>query len=94
MNKPIYVETNIHSDMDTLWEATQNPKQHEKWDLRFTSINYLPKEEGKPQYFSYQTNIGFGLKIKGWESPPAIETLMMEQELLPFILVQTISGLS
>lgn len=66
MNKPIYVETNIHSDMDTLWEATQNPKQHEKWDLRFTSINYLPKEEGKPQYFSYQTNIGFGLKIKGW----------------------------
>ncbi|WP_058950636.1 DoxX-like family protein [Oceanobacillus picturae] len=64
--KPIYVELPIHTDMESLWEATQRPDHHEKWDLRFSSITYLPKKEGNPQRFSYQTKIGFGLRIKGW----------------------------
>lgn len=66
MSKPIYVETIVQSEMEKIWEATQDPKQHEKWDLRFTSISYLPKEEGEPQRFSYKTKIGFGLQIEGW----------------------------
>ncbi|SET27287.1 DoxX-like family protein [Oceanobacillus limi] len=65
-HKPIYVEIPIHAKMDELWHATQNPKLHEQWDVRFSSITYLPKEEGKPQLFSYKTKIGFGIEIAGW----------------------------
>ncbi|MFD2043880.1 DoxX-like family protein [Ornithinibacillus salinisoli] len=65
-HKPIYVEIPIDAEMDELWEATQNPKLHEQWDLRFSSIKYKPKREGEPQLFDYKTNIGFGLEIEGW----------------------------
>ncbi|MGE7979708.1 DoxX-like family protein [Psychrobacillus sp. NPDC093200] len=65
-NKPIYVETTIYTDMDRLWEASQDPSLHEQWDLRFSSITYLPKEEDEPQLFEYKTNIGFGLAVAGW----------------------------
>ncbi|WP_175614855.1 DoxX-like family protein [Piscibacillus halophilus] len=64
--KPIYVEIPIKAHMDNLWKVTQTPEEHEKWDLRFSSITYLPKNEGEPQHFTYRTNIGFGLSIKGW----------------------------
>ncbi|TFB22817.1 hypothetical protein E3U55_06155 [Filobacillus milosensis] len=64
--KPIYVEIPIKAEMNKLWSATQVPDQHEQWDLRFSSITYLPKEGGEPQHFTYQTNIGFGLAVKGW----------------------------
>lgn len=64
--KPIYVETFIKTDINDLWEYTQNPKKHEQWDLRFSQINYLPRaEDTAPQKFLYKTNIGFGLSIKG-----------------------------
>lgn len=64
--KPIYVEIPIRAEMENLWEVTQNPKLHEQWDLRFTSIEYLPKKQGEPQSFLYETKIGFGIKIAGW----------------------------
>lgn len=65
-SKPIYVEIPIEAEMDRLWEATQNPQMHEQWDLRFSSITYMPKKEGQPQHFIYETKIGLGLKIAGW----------------------------
>ncbi|WP_391116972.1 hypothetical protein [Psychrobacillus sp. L3] len=46
--KAIYVETSINTEMEKLWDATQKPDLHEQWDLRFSSITYLPKEENKP----------------------------------------------
>ncbi|WP_144512947.1 DoxX-like family protein [Bacillus sp. FJAT-22090] len=64
--KPIYVELSIGAEMEKLWDATQRPEQHEQWDLRFSSITYLPKQENEPQHFEYKTNIGFGLSIAGW----------------------------
>jgi hypothetical protein len=51
--------------MDELWEKTQNPHPHQRWDLRFTQIEYLPRETGQPQEFLYQTRLGFGLVIDG-----------------------------
>lgn len=39
--KPIYVEIEMKSDLDTLWEYTQNPSLHKEWDLRFSNITYL-----------------------------------------------------
>jgi hypothetical protein len=31
----IYVEILIRCSMDDLWQKTQEPKLHERWDLRF-----------------------------------------------------------
>jgi hypothetical protein len=61
----IYVEIPIHASMDELWEKTQNPQLHQHWDLRFTQIEYLPRQGDEPQRFLYGTRIGFGLKIDG-----------------------------
>lgn len=63
--RPVYVELDIRSDMEKLWERTQSPDQHEQWDLRFTEIRYLPKRAEEPQRFRYTTRIGFGLRIEG-----------------------------
>lgn len=51
------METVIDADMDVLWERTQNPARHQSWDLRFTSISYLPRTEGEPQRFRYATRL-------------------------------------
>ncbi|MBN2980186.1 DoxX-like family protein [Cohnella algarum] len=64
--EPIYVELPIRADMDALWRHTQTPELHERWDLRFSSITYLPRpNDGSPQRFRYRTRIGFGLDIEG-----------------------------
>jgi hypothetical protein len=61
----IYVEIEIHDSLDRVWQLTQQPGLHQRWDLRFTSITYLPRAEGEPQRFLYETRIGFGLAIRG-----------------------------
>jgi hypothetical protein len=61
----IYVEIPICAGMDELWEKTQNPQLHQRWDLRFTQIEYLPRRGDEPQRFLYRTRVGFGLKIDG-----------------------------
>lgn len=53
----LYVETVIDADMDVLWELTQDPAWHQSWDLRFTSITYLPRAEGEPHGFRYATRL-------------------------------------
>jgi hypothetical protein len=62
---PIYVETRIRAPIDELWEKTQRPELHQRWDLRFTSIHYLPRVDGEPQRFRYETRLGFGLRVEG-----------------------------
>ncbi len=64
--KPVYVEIEINTQMEKLWTATQTPEMHEQWDLRFSSITYLPKKENEPQHFTYKRSLGFGQKIEGW----------------------------
>jgi DoxX-like family len=61
----IYVEIPIHANMDELWEKTQNPELHQRWDLRFSQIEYLPRQADELQKFLYRTRVGFGLKIDG-----------------------------
>jgi uncharacterized membrane protein YphA (DoxX/SURF4 family) len=62
----IYVEILIRAPMDALWSHTQTPALHQKWDLRFSRIEYLPKgRETEPQRFRYTTRIGFGLHVSG-----------------------------
>jgi hypothetical protein len=62
----IYVEIQICAGVDEVWRCTQVPELHELWDLRFSAIEYLPREsEEEPQRFRYSTRLGFGLKIAG-----------------------------
>lgn len=62
----IYVELRIRAPFEALWQYTQNPDLHKRWDLRFTDIKYLPKEnESDPHQFTYETRIGFGRRIAG-----------------------------
>lgn len=64
---PIYVETVIRGSIEEVWRLTQTPELHERWDLRFTTITYLPRGgDGEPQRFRYATRIGAGLEIEGW----------------------------
>ena len=62
----IYVETFIAGSIDELWDKTQKPELHQRWDLRFTEICYLPStDQNLPQQFMYKTRIGFGVAISG-----------------------------
>jgi hypothetical protein len=62
----IYVETTIRGTIEEVWRRTQEPALHEQWDLRFTTIRYLPRPDpSEPQRFLYATRIGFGIAIEG-----------------------------
>jgi len=72
----IYVEILVRAPMDALWAHTQTPALHEKWDLHFSRINYLPiSHETEPQRFRYTTRIGFGLEVSGEGEPLGQRTL-------------------
>jgi hypothetical protein len=62
----IYVEIEIEDELDHVWLLTQDPNLHQRWDLRFSRIQYLPRPSlAEPQSFLYETRIAFGLSIKG-----------------------------
>jgi hypothetical protein len=62
----IFVETDLACGPGALWGRTQDPADHERWDLRFTGIEYAePPAPGEPQRFAYTTRLGFGLAIRG-----------------------------
>jgi hypothetical protein len=66
MYQGLYVELTMRADMARLWQLTQDPSLHQRWDLRFSTIRYLPKsDENSPQQFLYETRIGFGMAIAG-----------------------------
>lgn len=73
--RPLYIETKIKCDFDTLWTNTQEPSIHQQWDLRFTEIEYLPKNDPiDPQKFLYSTKVGFGIKVDGIGESVATKT--------------------
>lgn len=49
----IYVEILIDADLDRVWELTQNPALHSRWDLRFSSITPLEDLVGGGYRFAY-----------------------------------------
>jgi uncharacterized membrane protein YphA (DoxX/SURF4 family) len=62
----IYVEILIQDELEHIWRLTQDPALHQRWDLRFSQIEYLPRSNpAEPQRFLYKTRIGFGLSIAG-----------------------------
>jgi hypothetical protein len=66
MATPLYIEARIRGPIDRLWELTQTPELHQRWDLRFSEIAYLPRPDPMaPQCFRYTTRIGSGLTVSG-----------------------------
>jgi hypothetical protein len=66
MGTPLYIETTIAGPIGQIWDLTQTPALHARWDLRFSTIEYLPRPAAsQPQRFRYTTRLGFGLKIVG-----------------------------
>jgi len=66
MADPIYVEILVRAPLEELWRKTQEPEFHQRWDLRFSRIEYLPRSnDSEPQRFLYTTRIGFGLEVRG-----------------------------
>lgn len=69
--KGLFVETLIRGDMEEVWRKTQVPELHRQWDLRFSTITYLPKNpldargDTQPQMFEYATRIGLGPAVRG-----------------------------
>jgi len=64
---PIYVESHIRGPLEEVWRLTQTLELHERWDLRFSSITYLPKDdESAPQRFRYATRVGLGQEVVAW----------------------------
>ena len=62
----IYVEVFIAGTLDQVWALTQTPEVHQRWDLRFTSIEYLPRpSDADPQRFLYETQLLGPLAIRG-----------------------------
>ncbi len=65
MGRFVYVECLVRADMEALWERTQRPELHQRWDLRFTDIDYLPRADDGQQYFRYAFRFMPGLVITG-----------------------------
>ena len=63
--RPIYVESRINAPIERVWDATQQPDQHQRWDLRFGTISYLPRADGEPQRFTYATTVAPGVTVAG-----------------------------
>jgi hypothetical protein len=62
----ILVETDIEAALELVWQYTQTPELHERWDIRFSSIEYLPRQAGDPtQRFAYGRKLLPGLTIRG-----------------------------
>jgi hypothetical protein len=55
----LYVETLIHADMDRIWELTQRPESHARWDLRFSSIVPVSLSEQGHFGFRYERRLPF-----------------------------------
>lgn len=65
-SRGIYVEITIQDDLEHIWQLTQEPGLHQRWDLRFSSIHYFPRPSpSDPQHFLYETRIGIGLSVRG-----------------------------
>lgn len=76
----IVVEAIIPCEPEIVWQRTQNPEQHTRWDIRFSHIAYLDEVDEKGFHLmDYRTKIGFGIEVKGkgrylQNTPPKLST--------------------
>ena len=77
---PLYVEIEIRSSIETVWQLTQDPAQHPRWDLRFSSITPTAELEGGGYRFRYErrlplhTIVGTGTSLGERSRPDGTRT--------------------
>lgn len=52
--KPLYVEIRIRAAMERVWELSQNPEAHPRWDLRFSHIVPVDHDDQGQVRFRYE----------------------------------------
>ena len=57
-SRPLYVEILIRAPMERVWELTQNPELHVRWDGRFTAITPTSVRKDGAQRFRYELDLG------------------------------------
>ncbi|WP_409047783.1 SRPBCC family protein [Microbacterium sp. HA-8] len=76
----IYVETTICADVDAVWRATQDPRAHVRWDVRFTRIMPVDKTQDGATRFTYERRVpghvvrGTGVSIGEHDRPDGTRT--------------------
>ena len=64
--RKIVVEAIIPAPVELVWERTQTPEPHVKWDIRFTHIKYLDETDERGfNLMDYRTDVVFGIEVQG-----------------------------
>lgn len=56
-DRALYVEILIDAPIDRVWELTQNPENHVRWDGRFTGIRPTLLRDDGAQEFDYELDL-------------------------------------
>jgi hypothetical protein len=65
--RKIVVEVTLAAPVERVWECSQEPEQHVRWDIRFDTIRYLDEVDARGFHkMAYRTRIGFGTEIQGF----------------------------
>lgn len=62
--RPVYVSIRIRASIDRVWELTQDPAQHARWDARFSRIVPTGELPGGGIRFRYERRLA-GVRIAG-----------------------------
>ncbi|MBK0418518.1 SRPBCC family protein [Leucobacter sp. CSA1] len=57
-DRALYVETLIRAPMERVWELTQDPELHARWDARFSAIVPLRVRADGAAEFRYELRVG------------------------------------
>jgi len=57
-DRALYVEILIEAPLETVWELTQEPASHVRWDARFTSILPERSRDDGAEEFRYELALG------------------------------------
>jgi hypothetical protein len=64
--RKIVVEAMISAEVEVVWDRTQTPSEHVRWDIRFDSIEYLDRFDARGfRLMDYRTSVGFGITVQG-----------------------------
>lgn len=58
-SQPVYVEILIDADLDRVWQLTQDPSLHSRWDLRFSRIVPTGDLAAGGYRFDYERSLPF-----------------------------------
>lgn len=57
MAAPIHVEVLVRADLDRVWELTQDPARHSRWDARFSRITPVEDLDDGGYRFRYELRL-------------------------------------